>query len=246
MKPGTVFVILCFLGLNAFSLDYSPQDSDNRVLSRASDTITWNFEDSTFQNWTHTAIYFSYPRAWGVQKYNAGYDTSFYCPAHGNYSMWIDSDAAGTSVVDTAVSPPFVGSLGNYLKWGFCFDFYSGNDFLRVLLRTCNSNTWSAWNQIKDYTTTFNNAWDSVDLSVYTADSFQVAFVYAGNYDWYAAFDNVGPVIVNLPTYHDVGVFKILSPKGNVSPGSENVITVVKNYGGFAENFNVRCLIEDS
>ncbi|MBN1619131.1 hypothetical protein JW890_00250, partial [candidate division WOR-3 bacterium] len=189
--------VFSFYGLNAYSLDLRPINSENRDFFRASDTIKWDFEDSTFQNWTHTAVYFSYPRAWGVQKYNAGYDTTFTCPDHGNYSMWIDSDSAGTSVVDTAISPPFTGAPGNYLKWGFCFDFYSGNDFLRVLIRTCNSSAWSAWNQVKNYTTTFNSAWDSVDLSGYTADSFQVAFVYAGNYDWYAAFDNVGPVIVN-------------------------------------------------
>ncbi len=243
---NSVFVIFfIFYCSNAYSLNFSAPDSENRYFLRASDTITWDFEDSTFQNWTHTSA-FSYPRAWGVQKYNSGYDTAFYCPAHGNYSMWIDSDAAGTSVVDTAISPPFIGAPGNYLKWGFCFDFYSGNDFLRVLLRTCNSNTWSSWNQVKNYTTAYNSDWDSVNLTPYTADSFQMAFVYAGNYDWYAAFDNVGPVIVNLPNYHDVGVYKILSPKENISPGSACLSAVVKNYGGFPENFNVRCIIEDS
>ena len=243
-------LFLILLSITAVGLHSSSPGMDHHIFgfdgTKAIDTITWNFEDSTTQNWTHTAVYFTYPRAWGVQVYNAGYDTAFYCPNHGNYSMWIDSDAAGTSVADTAISPPFRDVPGNYLKWGFCFESYSGNDFLRVLLRSCVSNTWSTWSQLKNYNTTFNTAWDSIDLSVYTADSFQVAFVYAGNYDWYAAFDNVGPVIVELPNYHDVGVFSILSPKVNVSPVPVNVRCVVKNYGGYGESFNVRCIIEDS
>ncbi len=154
----------------------------------------WDFEDG-WQGWTHTSDSL-FPAGWGVVADTGLGHGSYICPDAGDSSMWIDSDAAGSGNIqlDTVISPAFASFPETYLKWGIAYN-YGWSDTCKVLL-----GQWSGgaitWTILADYTFIDTIDWDSVDVSGYSADSLQIAFYYYGNWDWYAAFDNVGPITV--------------------------------------------------
>ncbi len=151
----------------------------------------WDFEDG-WQGWTHTSDS-TFPAAWGVVDADQGH-SSYICPDAGDSSMWIDSDAVGSgnTQCDTAISPAFASFPETYLKWAYSFN-QIGSDTFRVIMGTWSSGVLT-WTDVADYTSDEYGAWDSTDVSALVGDSFHVGFYYYGDWSWYAAFDNVGPV----------------------------------------------------
>jgi hypothetical protein len=174
----------------------------------------WDFETG-WQGWTHTSGQV-FPAAWAVMptSYPGGPNWSYIPPpSAGDSAFIIDSDAAGSGgiwVVDTAMSPAVEHIGFTKLKWGV----YILYDDLEVLVRRFESGTgWSSWFLVKFYSGTTGPMWDSADVSIYTGDSMQVAFVYddGASWLWGASFDNVmldgATGITQEPGTADIGVF---------------------------------------
>ncbi|MGC9367201.1 MAG: FlgD immunoglobulin-like domain containing protein [bacterium] len=204
--------------------------------------VTWDFETGA-QDWTVTSTA-GFPAAWAVMP--ADYKASYVIPSSGDSSMWIDSDAAGsgTYVLDTAMSPVFVSVGGDYLKWGYSYNNIS-SDRLKMIYRLYTGGSWQAWVEAVVYSVDNAGAWDSLDVSSLSYDSMQVGFVYDDNnsWAWYAAFDNVGPVLMPGSLPHDVKPSAFLSPNINILPGTYDIIGVVNNIGGYEETYNVKCIM---
>lgn len=211
--------------------------------SNAQTTIKWDFETGP-QGWTHTNGE-PFPKGWAVKPSN--YRPSWMCPEPGDSSFWIDSDASGTvSISDTAYSPAVVPPpLLQYIKFGYSFDSYSGNERYAMGIRVFSAGSWSSPIELRLWATDAGPAWDSVDVSSYNSvDSIKVYFAYTNaNYDWYAAFDNVE---IKGTYTHDIGVYAITSPPGSVVvPGFPvNVSAVIKNYGISSDTVHLTVTID--
>lgn len=212
--------------------------------SNAQPSIIWDFETGP-QGWTHTNGE-PFPRGWAVRQSN--HRSDWMCPEPGDSSFWIDSDIAGTvPVSDTAYSPAVIPPPSlQYVKFGYSFNSYSGNERYAMGIRVFSGGSWSNPIQLKLWTTDTGPAWDSVNISTYSSvDSIKVYFAYTNaNWDWYAAFDNVE--LKGLPT-HDVGVHTITSPGSRVFPGVPvNVSAIVKNYGISADTVHLTVTIDSA
>jgi hypothetical protein len=206
----------------------------------------WDFEDG-LQGWTHTNGQ-PFPAGWDVEP--SGLHADAMSPSPGDSSMWIDSDAAGTSIVinDTAWSPVVVPPANlQWFKWGCGYQNYAGVDTFSVGLREFSSGSWQTPVRLQVYSTDIGpDIWDSVDVSVYaSADSIQLFFAYNyGDYTWYASFDNVS---LFGPTGHDVGTTAIPVPSGFISPGvALDPQATYENFGGSSETFDVYFMIDSS
>lgn len=154
--------------------------------------MVWDFETG-WQGWTHTNG-LPFPEGWDVLK--SGYISSWTPPYAGDSCMWIDSDAAGSGVVveDTTLSPIVIPSTDMmWLKYGLGYNNLSAtSDSLSVGIITFSGGVWNPPVELKQYNADFGPDWDSIDVSAYsTDDSIRIYFFYSGEYDWYAAFDNV-------------------------------------------------------
>jgi len=151
----------------------------------------WDFEDG-WQNWTHTngAVF---PGGWSVisSSYTVGSWTI--APPNADDSCFcIDSDGAGGWLLDTAKSPFFIAGA-DFLYWGIHFQDFAGRDTIEVLLRKRTGGSWEPWTVIFAYGSDTPPTTDSVEVSAFI-DTLQIAFFYeATDWDWFAAFDNVGP-----------------------------------------------------
>jgi hypothetical protein len=205
--------------------------------------VVWDFETG-WQGWTHTNGA-AFPAGWSVEAYD--YQTGWECPSPGDSSFWVDSDASGGVIQDTAWSPAVVPpSNMSLLVYGYSFYSYSGYDWLAVGVRTFSSGAWNAPVALTTYTADAGPDWDSLDVSPYAAaDSIRVYFYYDGDYDWWAAFDNVG---LYPPSDHDVGCTQITSPPvGNMIPaGDYDVIGRIQNFGDNPETFDVVATVYDT
>ncbi|MGC9367203.1 MAG: FlgD immunoglobulin-like domain containing protein [bacterium] len=209
--------------------------------------VTWDFETGD-QGWTNTSSA-SFPDAFAVT--DSAYSASSYQAGHplGEDSCMCIAPYNGTGVAeDTAISPVFYGFDDTYLYWVGQYENFASYDSVEVLLREATGGSWGAWTQVKLYTIDLHEFEDSLDVTGYTGDSFQIAFFYSdGGYNnpWIFSFDNVGPVLVAPPSNHDVGAVSVLNPGDMVAPGTEDVIGVVRNFGGFDETFDVHCVVTD-
>ncbi|MBN1149815.1 hypothetical protein JXA84_01180, partial [candidate division WOR-3 bacterium] len=212
----------------------------------ASSGTTWDFEDG-WQGWTHTGP--AYPGGWGIGAWNLN-GTTWIAPDHGDSSLWVDSDAAGSagSIRDTAISPVFTDVPGGWLKWGIAFNFISANERLYLIMRGHNGTSWGAWDTLYYYPdgVDVSSRWDSTDVSAWlTYDSLQMGIYYSDSsrWAWYGVFDNIGPVVLPPVTFHDVASFEFLSPAAMVAPSAQDIIGVVRNLGGFDETFDVHLVV---
>ncbi|UCC11047.1 MAG: hypothetical protein JSW02_06685, partial [candidate division WOR-3 bacterium] len=122
--------------------------------------VTWDFEDGTWQGWTHTNG-LAYPAGWDV--IGAG-TVNWPPPDMGSYLLALDDDAAGsgTSVIDTAISPIFTEFAGDWLYWGVGYNNI-GSDWVDVVIAYYDG----SWNYdlVKHYTTDqggyYYGVWDS-------------------------------------------------------------------------------------
>jgi len=204
----------------------------------------WDFEDGTMQGWVHTNGQ-AYPAGWDV--IDAG-TANWPPPNMGNYCLGIDDDAAGsgTSVVDTVISPIFYGFTADYLKWGIGYN-YIGSDWVDVVIAYYDG----GWNYdlVKHYTSDQGGysygVWDSVDVSGYSADEYQLMFIFndGGVWAWWCEIDNIGPFLWWL--CYDVASIAFLSPGALVVPGGTSVIGVVRNFGSHEETYDVHCVVTD-
>ena len=172
-------------------------DPSNDTSAVYSNTLTfdmvWDFETG-WQGWTHTNG-LPFPEGWDVLESGYIYP-SWTPPDAGDSCMWIDSDSAGTGVVveDTTLSPVVIPSTDMmWLKYGLGYNNLSAtSDSLSVGIITFSGGVWNPPVELKQYNADFGPDWDSIDVSAYsTDDSVQIYFFYSGEYDWYAAFDNV-------------------------------------------------------
>jgi len=181
----------CAGGYSPYTAAFERYKSDY-LFTPSTGGYSWDFEDG-WQGWTHTSTSV-FPAAWDVQA--SDYKPAYTCPDAGDSSMWIDSDAAGSmTIIDTASSPAFASFPETYLKWAYSYNEVTTTDSFGVLI-----GQWSGgvltWTKVAEYLVDENGTYDSVDVSGYSADSFHVAFYYEGSYDYYAAFDNIGPITV--------------------------------------------------
>jgi hypothetical protein len=186
-------------------------DADNP----APQTFPWDFEDG-WQGWTHTNGQ-PFPAGWSVEAYD--YQSAWACPSPGDSSFWVDSDASGGVIQDTAWSPVVVPPTNMaWLVYGYSFHSYSGNDWTAVGVRTFSGGGWNAPVELTRYTVDTYGSWDTLDVSAYAADdSIRVFFYYDGDYDWWSAFDNVG---LYAPPEHDVGTIAINAPPTTIMPST--------------------------
>jgi hypothetical protein len=203
--------------------------------------VTWDFETG-WQDWTHTNGQ-AFPAGWSVEAYN--YQSSWQCPSPGDSSFWVDSDASGGVIQDTAWSPVVVPPNNMaWLVYGYSFYSYSGNDWTSVGVRTFSGGAWNAPVELTRYTTDTYGTWDTLDVSAYAGDdSIRVFFYYDGDYDWWSAFDNVG---LYAPTVHDVGTSDIAAP-GNTIASNTTIAPVAtyNNFGSSDETFDVYFQIDE-
>lgn len=213
----------------------------------AADTFTWDFEDG-WQGWTHTSGS-TYPAAWGIIDEAT---SNTYVPAMEESLLAVDDDAAGSgvTVIDTAMSPVFQGFAEDWLYWLVGYNNI-GSDWVTIILRYFDG-TWNE-TQLVQYTAdigSYGAVLDSVDVSGFSADSFQLLIEYndGGVWAWWAEFDNIGPVFLfPQPELHDVGVQEVVSPpEGTVVPGDYDVTGRVRNYGDFDETFDVVATVWDT
>ncbi len=209
-------------------------DADNP----AAFSFPWDFEDG-WQGWTHTNGQ-AFPAGWSVEDYD--YQSGWECPSPGDSSFWVDSDASGGVIQDTAWSP-VVAPPNNmaYLIYGISFNSFSGNDWTAVGVRTFSGGSWNAPVELTRYTTNNTGSWDTLDVSAYAADdSIRVFFYYDGDYDWWSAFDNVG---LYAPLDHDVGAISYDSPTLVPENTTYSPMATVRNFGDSIETFDVTCEI---
>jgi hypothetical protein len=206
----------------------------------------WDFEDG-LQGWTHTNGQ-PFPGGWDVEA--SGLHATYTPPDAGDSTMWIDSDAAGfVTIYDTAYSPAVVPPASmTWLKYGLGFYQYTGGnaEWVSVGVREFSSGAWQPPVELRQYTSSFSPAWESLDVTAYqSAESLMVFFSYNdANYEWYAAFDNVS---LAAPPGHDVGCFDVVSPAaGTVAPGNYDVIGWIRNVGGASETFDVVAHVYDT
>jgi len=204
----------------------------------------WDFEEG-WEGWTHTNGQ-PFPIGWDVLP--SGYQAAWTPPDADDSTFWIDSDSAGVGVPvqDTAWSPAIPTPFNMaWLRYGYSFNGYSGSDWLAVGIQTFSSGMWNAPVELTRYAADSGPAWDSADVSAYAADdSIRCYFYYDGNYDYYAAFDNVG---FYAPIGHDVGVVAVQSPPaGPVPTGNYDVIGQIHNFGGASETFDVTANVYDT
>ena len=205
--------------------------------------IVWDFETG-WQGWIHTSA-LTFPAAWDVMP--SGYKPAYTPPDAGDSTLWIDSDAAGSSgpwIQDTAISPAVVPNFA-WLRWGIGY-YHLGSQFMDVGIKYFDGTTWTAV-PLRTYNATFGPAWDSVDISAYNGyDSIQVYGYFDDNdgWYWYAAFDNVG---LYPPASHDVGCSEVVSPPvGGVSAADYDVIGRIQNFGDNIETFDVTANVFDT
>ncbi len=209
----------------------------------------WDFETG-LQGWTHTNG-LPFPAGWDVKPSN--YMPSYVLPDAGDSTMWIDAEQSGGTfwIQDTALSPAIVPPINMvWLKYGYVNVTYVGYFYneLHVGIRYFTGGVWNTVElQFYPASATSGPAWDSVDVSAYsTVDSVRVYFYFDDFYTWgyYAAFDNVGLYAL---LDHDVGCAGIVSPPGGyISPGEYDLIARIRNYGAFAETFDVTAGVWDT
>jgi hypothetical protein len=210
--------------------------------------VTWDFETG-WQDWTHTNGG-SFPAAWDVlsSQYKSG--SGYVCPAPGDSSMWIDSDAiSGTWVQDTALSPVLVPLASmDWLVYGYCYNDVGTSDWFEVGIKYYDG----GWNAVplKTYTSDNFGTWDSVDVSAYAGYDYVQVYVYyddANSWAWYLGFDNVSIDATIYVADHDVGCTAVLSPPaGPTTPGDYDVIGRIQNFGNSAETFDVTANVYDT
>jgi hypothetical protein len=212
--------------------DQNPSNDTAKVLS----TYIWDFEDG-LQGWTHTNGQ-PFPLGWDRRQS----DIHTPPPSAGDWSLWIEVS------YDTALSP-IVAPLNLYfLKWAVEYTTYSSSSgFLSIGLKHKTCGIWSIA-ELKHYSHSNFNGWDSVDISAYcSAESVQVYAYYEmvdGGY--WAGIDNI-----ELRGYdqlpHDVGVPAVTSPPGGpIKPGNYDIIGHIRNYGVNPETFNVTAIVYDT
>ena len=214
--------------------------------SELSNSVLWDFETGP-QGWTHTNGQ-AFPAGWAVQASDLHSDAV--SPDPGDSSMWIDSDATGSSVTifDTCFSPVVVPPTNmTWFKWGYGYQNLSNLDTLTIGYRVFTSGAWQPFVEVKRFNVDMGSAlWDSVDVStVASSDSIQLYFAYLNaNYAWYASFDNVS---LYAPSAHDVGISSISSPiAGNVLPDNYDVIATIHNFGSASETFDATAEVYDT
>jgi len=213
-------------------------DADNP----APQTFPWDFEDG-LQGWTHTNGQ-AFPAGWDVEP--SGYKPTWTPPDAGDSTFWVDSDASGGVIQDTAWSPVVVPPTNMaWFIYGYGFYSYSGNDWLAVGVRTFSGGGWNAPVELTRYTADAGPAWDTLDVSPYaTDDSIRVYFYYDGDYDWWASFDNVG---LWAPPDHDAGTVAINDPPTTIMPNTTvNPSATYRNFGGVSETFDVYFTIDSA
>ncbi|MRR09075.1 hypothetical protein EG831_03090, partial [bacterium] len=209
---------------------------------------TQDFE-TAMAPWTHTNGQ-AFPNGWDRQ--NSALHSTWTPPAAGSWSLWIDSDAAGSgaSQADTAMSPAVATPSMDTIKfvWGHSFNYYSAADLYQVLHRTFSTGAWSAWIVDRSYTADLTPVWDSVTITD-EVDSIQLGFYYQGAYGWYTAVDNVTITGFQSILAHDVKTQSIDVPAtAIVPPGVAFLATMsVKNAGTNPESdFGNNYVIYDS
>jgi hypothetical protein len=210
--------------------------------------ITWDFETGQ-QGWLHTNGTL-WPAAWTIFDSQYKSSAGYVCPAPGDSSMWIDSDAAsGIWVHDTALSPILIPlSNTDWLFYGLCFNSIDGGDWYEVGLKYYDGSSWESA-PLQVYTTDVSSQLDSVDISAYkTYELIQIYLYYDDNNTtaWYAAFDNVTIHAVISQDVHDVGVNAVHIPP-YVPPGNITEVSAQYcNFGDFNESFLVGITIDSS
>ena len=209
----------------------------------------WDFETG-LQGWTHTNG-LPFPAGWDVKPSN--YMPSYVLPDAGDSTMWIDAEQGGGAswIQDTALSPAVVPPINMvWLKYGYVNVTYVGSFYneLHVGIRYFAGGVWNTVElQFYPASATSGPGWDSVDVSAYsTVDSVRVYFYFDDFYTWgyQAAFDNVE---LFEPIVHDVGCAGIVSPPGGyIPPGEYDIIARIRNYGAFAETFDVTAGVWDT
>jgi N-acetylneuraminic acid mutarotase len=215
----------------------------------SADTFTWDFEDG-WQDWTHTNGV-PFPGGWGViDSAYAVFSGAIGPPMSGDSCMALDSDAYGTGIgIDTAKSPVFDEFAEPYLHWAMNYENYAGYDTVTIIARAHNGSSWGAWQQLAKYDSDMGLFWDSADVSGITGDSLQVAWAWndQGNWGWFCAFDNVGPVFLFPPTANDVATWSIDWPPASILINETGDPTATyRNVGGTQATFDVYFYIDSS
>jgi hypothetical protein len=211
----------------------------------AADTFTWDFEDG-WQDWTHTNGN-TYPAGWGIID---SLSSHTHIPVMGESLLAIDDDAAGsgTSVIDTAISPKFEGFAENWLYWLVGYNNI-GSDWVTIILRYFDG---ASWNQttLVQYTSdqgAYGAIPDSVDVSSFTGDTFQLLIEYndGGVWAWWCEFDNIGPVFLFPPLTNDMASWTIDWPPATVLLNEVGDPTATfKNVGGTQATFDAHFEID--
>ncbi len=209
------------------------------------DTVRWDFETG-HQGWVNSNGQ-PFPGGWDVQS--SQYEPAWSPPASDDSSYWVDSDAYGSLVEDTALSPVLVphAATTKWFKYGFSFDLYAAGEFMEVGIKYFNGSAWTVVPLIT-YSADINPRWDSFDVSAYaTYPRIQVYYYYSGDYGWWAAFDNVS---LNGELYvasHDVATTAIVNPGQYVTPGVATAPQATyRNLGNNDETFNTYFLIDSA
>ncbi len=209
------------------------------------DTVRWDFETGR-QGWTHTNGV-AFPGGWDVEPSN--YKPTWTPPNAGDSTLWVDSDAYGTLVQDTALSPVLVphAATTKWFKYGIGYNFYTSGEKLEIGIKYYNGSAWTVV-PLVTYTADVNPRWDSFDVSAYaTYPRIQLYYYYDGDYCWYAAIDNVS---INGELYvasHDIRTTAINAPGSRIPPNVPLApIASFRNNGNNTEDFSVHYVIDSA
>ncbi len=209
------------------------------------DTVRWDFETG-HQGWVNSNGQ-PFPDGWDVQS--SQYEPAWSPPASEDSSYWVDSDASGGLVEDTALSPVLVphAATTKWFKYGFSFDLYAAGEFMEVGIKYFNGSAWTVV-PLTTYSADINPRWDSFDVSAYaTYPRIQVYYYYSGDYGWWAAFDNVS---LNGELYvaaHDIRASSIDVPGSRIPPSTPIApIATFANGGNNTEDFAAYFVVDSA
>ena len=176
-------------------------------------------------------------------------------PDCGTYLVGYDDDAAGINppTEEELILPVLPVDFDTIvLTYSLSYDNYFGNDTLAVRIRTCTGGIWSSWDTLVLYNQDISGAWDTLNLTSFTAgaDFFQVEFIWWDHddphWDWYVSLDNISIFGIGVFS-HDVAVVDIPSPpEVYVWETEYSVITEIENMGQNPETVDVYAMITDT